>query len=78
MEALVERLEQAVVRLEAVAVKLQHCPGGVANGDIISNMINGGTRSTDLDSSSELFNVFIVFICKAYLVCFDESTGHCL
>ncbi|XP_067267366.1 adenylyl cyclase-associated protein 2 isoform X2 [Chanodichthys erythropterus] len=42
MEALVERLEQAVVRLEAVAVKLQHCPGGVANGDIISNMINGG------------------------------------
>uniref|UniRef100_A0A8C2KZK3 Adenylyl cyclase-associated protein n=1 Tax=Cyprinus carpio TaxID=7962 RepID=A0A8C2KZK3_CYPCA len=28
MEALVERLEQAVVRLEAVAIKLQNCPGG--------------------------------------------------
>ncbi|XP_067282168.1 adenylyl cyclase-associated protein 2 [Pseudorasbora parva] len=42
MEALVERLEQAVVRLEAVAVKLQRGPGGVANGDIIDHMINGG------------------------------------
>ncbi|XP_077051849.1 adenylyl cyclase-associated protein 2 [Siphateles boraxobius] len=43
MEALVERLEKAVVRLEAVAGKLQFGPGGVANGDIISShMINGG------------------------------------
>uniref|UniRef100_A0A8C1QW81 Adenylyl cyclase-associated protein n=1 Tax=Cyprinus carpio TaxID=7962 RepID=A0A8C1QW81_CYPCA len=41
MEALVERLEQAVVRLEAVAIKLQNCPGGLVNGDI-SSMINGG------------------------------------
>lgn len=45
MEALVERLEQAVVRLEAVAIKLQNCPGGLVNGDI-SSMINGGTIST--------------------------------
>uniref|UniRef100_A0A8C2KV33 Adenylyl cyclase-associated protein n=1 Tax=Cyprinus carpio TaxID=7962 RepID=A0A8C2KV33_CYPCA len=36
MEALVERLEQAVVRLEAVAIKLQNCPGGLVNGDISS------------------------------------------
>ncbi|XP_073677552.1 phosphatidylserine synthase 1-like [Garra rufa] len=41
MEALVERLEQAVIRLEAVAVKLQNCPGGLVNGDI-SSIINGG------------------------------------
>ncbi|KAK7125182.1 hypothetical protein R3I94_019276 [Phoxinus phoxinus] len=44
MEALVERLEKAVVRLETVAGKLQFGPGGVANGDIIisSHMTNGG------------------------------------
>uniref|UniRef100_A0A8C1GTA4 Adenylyl cyclase-associated protein n=1 Tax=Cyprinus carpio TaxID=7962 RepID=A0A8C1GTA4_CYPCA len=41
MEALVERLEQAVIRLEVVAVKLQNCPGGLVNGDI-SSIINGG------------------------------------
>nr|AAH60935.1 Zgc:73317 [Danio rerio] len=41
MEALVGRLERAVVRLEAVAVKLQSCPGGLINGDI-SAVINGG------------------------------------
>ncbi|KAG1946843.1 adenylyl cyclase-associated protein 2 [Pimephales promelas] len=42
MEALVERLEKAVVRLEAVAGKLQFGPGGMANGDITCHMINGG------------------------------------
>uniref|UniRef100_A0A8C2K5M6 Adenylyl cyclase-associated protein n=1 Tax=Cyprinus carpio TaxID=7962 RepID=A0A8C2K5M6_CYPCA len=41
MDALVERLEQAVIRLEVVAVKLQNCPGGLVNGDI-SSIINGG------------------------------------
>uniref|UniRef100_A0A673HVB3 Adenylyl cyclase-associated protein n=1 Tax=Sinocyclocheilus rhinocerous TaxID=307959 RepID=A0A673HVB3_9TELE len=41
METLVERLEQAVIRLEAVAIKLQNCPEGLVNGDI-SSMINGG------------------------------------
>lgn len=41
MEALVERLERAVIRLEVVAAKLQNCPGGLVNGDI-SNIINGG------------------------------------
>ncbi|XP_065146635.1 adenylyl cyclase-associated protein 2 isoform X2 [Paramisgurnus dabryanus] len=41
MEALVERLEKAVIRLEVVAAKLQNCPGGLVNGDII-NIINGG------------------------------------
>ncbi len=45
MEALVERLEQAVIRLEAVAVKLQNCPEGLVNGDV-SSIINGGTIST--------------------------------
>uniref|UniRef100_A0A672RNF5 Adenylyl cyclase-associated protein n=1 Tax=Sinocyclocheilus grahami TaxID=75366 RepID=A0A672RNF5_SINGR len=45
METLVERLEQAVIRLEAVAVKLQNCPGGLVNGDI-SSIINGGIIST--------------------------------
>lgn len=44
MEALVERLERAVIRLEVVAAKLQNCPGGLVNGDI-SNIINGGTTS---------------------------------
>ncbi|XP_072530988.1 adenylyl cyclase-associated protein 2 [Salminus brasiliensis] len=39
MEALVERLEQAVIRLEAVSTKLQGCSGGMANGDI--NGLNG-------------------------------------
>lgn len=67
MEALVERLEQAVIRLEAVAVKLQNCPEGLVNGDI-SSIINGGTISTsDPDSSSELFNIVIVFIYKMLL-----------
>ncbi|XP_066531910.1 adenylyl cyclase-associated protein 2 [Hoplias malabaricus] len=39
MEALVERLEQAVMRLEAVSDKLQCCSGIMANGDI--NGLNG-------------------------------------
>lgn len=39
MEALVERLEQAVIRLEAVSAKLQGCSGSMANGDI--NGLNG-------------------------------------
>lgn len=39
MEKLVERLEQAVIRLEEVSVKLQG--RGMANGDIVNGM-NGG------------------------------------
>ncbi|XP_059365465.1 adenylyl cyclase-associated protein 2-like isoform X2 [Carassius carassius] len=54
MEALVERLEQAVIRLEAVAIKLQNCPGGLVNGDI-SSMINGG-ESESMEAFDHLLN----------------------
>ncbi|XP_076827282.1 adenylyl cyclase-associated protein 1-like [Brachyhypopomus gauderio] len=33
MEALIERLEQAVIRLEVVSAKLQGCFGNMANGE---------------------------------------------
>uniref|UniRef100_A0A8C9V2A8 Adenylyl cyclase-associated protein n=1 Tax=Scleropages formosus TaxID=113540 RepID=A0A8C9V2A8_SCLFO len=42
MEALVERLEHAVVRLEAVSAKMEGSAEGVSNGDIV-NGVNGGT-----------------------------------
>uniref|UniRef100_A0A8B9LRZ7 Adenylyl cyclase-associated protein n=1 Tax=Astyanax mexicanus TaxID=7994 RepID=A0A8B9LRZ7_ASTMX len=45
MEALVERLEQAVIRLEAVSSKLQGCSGGLINGVI--NGINGESQCMD-------------------------------
>lgn len=45
MEALVERLEQAVIRLEAVSSKLQGFSGGLANGVI--NGINGESQCID-------------------------------
>ncbi|XP_016297348.1 adenylyl cyclase-associated protein 2 isoform X2 [Sinocyclocheilus anshuiensis] len=54
METLVERLEQAVIRLEAVAVKLQNCPGGLVNGDI-SSIINGG-ESKSMESFDHLLS----------------------
>ncbi|CAM4630795.1 unnamed protein product [Leuciscus chuanchicus] len=50
MEALVERLEKAVVRLEAVAGKLQFGPGGVANGDIISSHMTNGGESQSMEA----------------------------
>ncbi|KAI1902523.1 hypothetical protein AGOR_G00045630 [Albula goreensis] len=40
MEALVQRLEQAVIRLEDVSLKIHGPAGGVANGDI-PNGVNG-------------------------------------
>ncbi|KAJ8273917.1 hypothetical protein GJAV_G00106910 [Gymnothorax javanicus] len=40
MEGLVQRLEQAVIRLETVSVKMQALPRGVANGEM-TNGING-------------------------------------
>ncbi|KAJ8267282.1 hypothetical protein COCON_G00124540 [Conger conger] len=40
MEALVQRLEQAVIRLENMSVKMQGPAGGVANGDM-TNGISG-------------------------------------
>ncbi|XP_051527395.1 adenylyl cyclase-associated protein 2-like isoform X1 [Myxocyprinus asiaticus] len=54
MEALVERLEQAVIRLEAVAVKLQNCPVGLVNGGITSIM-NGG-ESQCMEAFDHLLN----------------------
>ncbi|XP_076865173.1 adenylyl cyclase-associated protein 2 [Brachyhypopomus gauderio] len=42
MEALIERLEQAVIRLEVVSAKLQGCFGNMANGDI--NGLNGESQ----------------------------------
>lgn len=40
MEALMERLEQAVTRLEQMSIKMQ-ASGGMANGDCV-NGIDGG------------------------------------
>ncbi|KAI5622791.1 adenylyl cyclase-associated protein 2 [Silurus asotus] len=45
MEALVERLEQAVIRLEAVSAKLQGCSGSLSNGEI--NGFNGESQCMD-------------------------------
>ncbi|KAG5843095.1 hypothetical protein ANANG_G00184850 [Anguilla anguilla] len=46
MEALVQRLEQAVTRLESMSIKMQTPGGGVANGDI-TNGINGVSRCVE-------------------------------
>lgn len=43
MEALVERLEQAVIRLETFSAKLQGCSGSLSNGEI--NTFNGTVMS---------------------------------
>ncbi|KAJ8335108.1 hypothetical protein SKAU_G00407470 [Synaphobranchus kaupii] len=45
MEALVQRLEQAVTRLESVSIKMQ-TPEGVANGDM-ANGINGVSQCVE-------------------------------
>ncbi|KAF4074115.1 hypothetical protein AMELA_G00250870 [Ameiurus melas] len=42
MEALAERLEQAVIRLETVSAKLQGCSGSLSNGEI--NTFHGGSQ----------------------------------
>ncbi|XP_051992500.1 adenylyl cyclase-associated protein 2-like [Xyrauchen texanus] len=54
MEALVERLEQAVIHLEAVAIKLQNYPVGLVNGDI-NSIMNGG-ESLCMEAFDQLLN----------------------
>ncbi|KAI7798845.1 adenylyl cyclase-associated protein 2 [Triplophysa rosa] len=69
MEALVERLERAVIRLEVVAAKLQNCPGGLVNGDI-SNIINGGEIQ-----SMEAFNHLLSGPVSDYMNCSTSIGG---
>ncbi|XP_060798081.1 adenylyl cyclase-associated protein 2 [Neoarius graeffei] len=45
METLVERLEQAVIRLETVSAKLQGCSGSLSNGEV--NGFNGESQCMD-------------------------------
>ncbi|KAM4630398.1 adenylyl cyclase-associated protein 2 [Polymixia lowei] len=60
MEALIERLEQAVIRLEQVSIKMQ-ASNGMANGDCV-NGINGG-----LSQCVEAFDLLLTGPVSDYL-----------
>lgn len=68
MEVLVQRLEQAVVRLETVSSKLQGFSGSLSNGEI--NGINGTTMSKH--TYTQLQNINVNARPIVYIKCFTK------